>query len=285
MNKQVEEEINRILDDIELVQAETPLEETQEKSFSLKEKLEEKLEQVKKIEDGISLYEEAKVALKKEEIDENYYKYLENSLEGKFFCDVEFDKICSNILLEVVCPELLKIEDYDSSLLEIRTIGSHYEELTNYIDKICTYGKDFVCLFGINETNAKKYIKYNKRKFSRSDMIEAVKSHLEANTDVNLSQYDEYYVVEEEDSLKVFSERKIVSLVKVEETIFDKIKCKFANIFNKSIFNKRRYLPNVDLIFETNGNRLDKIEIESKIDAKSRMKMLLNAERKETRII
>ena len=70
---------------------------------------------------------------------------------------------------------------------------------------------------------------------------------------------------------------------KIEETIFDKIKNKLVGIFNKKVFAKKKYLPNIELIYDTNPNRFKTFEHKSKIDAKLRMKALLNKEREITR--
>ena len=87
----------------------------------------------------------------------------------------------------------------------------------------------------------------------------------------------------EENGIKVFSERKVTSLLKVEETILDKMKNKLASIFTKKIFAKKKYLPNIELIYESNPNRFKDFKTSSKLEAKNRMKALLNKEREVTR--
>ena len=95
----------------------------------------------------------------------------------------------------------------------------------------------------------------------------------------HLYQYDEYYIGVQEDRIKVFTERKITALVKIEETIFDKIKSKLSNIFVK-----KKCYPNLELVFDSNPNRLKDFEHKSsKFDAKTRMRVLLNKEREITR--
>ena len=200
--------------------------------------------------------------------------YLHNS---------KFDKINSKVLLEVICPELTNIDNFSVDKLDIIDIGSHYEDQENYIDKICTYNNQFICLFGVSETNQEKVIKYEPRKFSRTDIIQAICNKLEEGRTVTMEQYDEYYVVIDGDSLKVFSERKVTALAKVEETIFDKIKSKFSSIFAKSPFNRNKFLPNIDLIYDNNPNRFKNLKVTSKVDAKNRMKTLLTKEREITR--
>ena len=138
-------------------------------------------------------------------------------------------------------------------------------------------------MFGTNEVNQEKVIKYEQRKFSRIDMIQAICEKLEENKIAQIKQYDEYYVVEDGDSLKVFSERKVTALVKVEETVFDKLKNKLTSLFHNNIFSKKKYLPNMELIYDNNQNRFKDFKSTSKIDAKNRMKVLLTKERKITR--
>lgn len=265
-----------IVEDVELNKIE------EEKKIK-KEEFDKILEKIRKMSEAIELHTNVKEAVSKEEIDNSYLKYIENSLEDKFFCDAKFDKIRSKILLEVVCPDLVNIENFEIDKLEIEDIGSHFEEQENYIDKICTYDKKFICLFGVEETNPEKVIKYEARKFTRMDMIEAICERLEEGKTAQMEQYDEYYVVIDEIGLKVFSERKITSLLKVEETIFDKMKNKLVEVFNKRIFAKKKYLPNIELVYDSNPNRFKDFKHTSKIDAKNRMKVLLNKEREITR--
>lgn len=261
----------------------TETNEMEEVSKTRKEEFDRILEKIKKMSDAISLHENVKNAVSKEEVDNNYLKYIENSLEDRLFNNAKFDKIKSKVLLEVICPYLAEIENFETEKLEIADIGSHIEEQENYIDKICVYDGKFLCLFGVNEINPENVIKYEPRKFSRVDMIQAICEKLEEGKTVQMEQYDEYYVVSDENGLKVFSERKITALLKIEETIFDKMKNKLLSIFNKKAFTKKKYLPNIELVYDTNLNRFKTFEHKSKIDAKSRMKALLNKEREITR--
>lgn len=249
-----------------------------------KEEFDDILENVKNISEALELHQKVKNAVLNEEIDMNYLKYVENTLEDKLFNDAKFDKILPKVLLEVVCPELTKIEKFDVAKLEIENIGSHFEEQENYIDKICIYDGKLISVFGICESNPEKTIKYETRKFSRVDMVEAVKAKYEEEELVQLYQYDEYYIGVEKDRIKVFSERKIYALVKVEETVFDKIKSRFSSLFTTNLFTKKKYYPNIDLVYDSNPNRLKDLKVKSKFDAKSRMKALLNKEREVTRI-
>ena len=249
----------------------------------IKETFETKLEQIKKISDALELDKSVKEAVSKNEVDNSYLSYIENSLQDKLFSDAKVDKISSKILLEIVSPLLTNIEKFDAKKLEIESIGSHYEEDENYIDKVCTYEDKFVCMFGINEKEQEKAIKYEPRKFSRIDMLQAVCEKFEEGKVVQIEQYDEYYVVEDEESLKIFSERKVTALVKIEETIFDKLKNKLTSLFNNNLFAKKRYLPNIELIYDNNQNRFKDFKTTSKVDAKKRMKALLMRERKVTR--
>ena len=182
------------------------------------------------------------------------------------------------ILLEVICEDLKNIENFEPQKLQIENIGSHFENSENYIDKICTYDNNLISVFGISELHPNKVIKYDARKFSRVDMIEAISAKYEEGQKIKLYQFDEYYIVVEEEKIKVYSERKITALAKVEETIFDKIKSKLSNIFTK-----KRSCPNLELVYDSNPNRLTNFENKSKFAAKNRMKALLNCEREITR--
>ena len=291
MNK--EENVNK--EDVETVEKVEEKEEVEEKIEETAEYKEENkkrkdefdsiLEKIKKMSEAIELHTNVKSAVSKDEVDNSYLSYIENSLEDKLFDDAKFDKINSKVLLEVVCPLLADIENFDAGKLEIESIGSHFEDEENYIDKICTYQGKFVCMFGISEKNQEKVIKYEPRKFSRIDMIQAVCEKLEESKSVQMKQYDEYYVVEDGNSLKVFTERKVTALVKFEETIFDKIKNKLTSLFHNNIFTKKKYLPNMELIYDNNQNRYKDFKSTSKIDAKKRMSLLLTRERKITRNI
>ncbi|MFR0823426.1 MAG: hypothetical protein ACLU84_02620 [Clostridia bacterium] len=280
----MDENERNIVEDVELNKIEEVVEiQEQTLELSVKEQIEQELEKVKKPSEAMALYKKVKQALEQANIDENYYKYVENTLEDKIFCDAKFNILRASVLLEVVCPALGNIEDFHLENLAIETIGSHFEEQENYIDKICTYGHEFICLFGISEIHPDKVLAYQERKFTRQDMIEAVRAQYEEGKKIQLHQYDEYYIGIEEDRLKVFSERKITSLMKVEETPFDKIKSRIANFLNKNPFAKKKYLPAISLVYDTNPNRLKDFEHQSKFDARSRMKVLLNREREVTR--
>ena len=61
------------------------------------------------------------------------------------------------------------------------------------------------------------------------------------------------------------------------------MKNKLAELFNKRLFTKKKYLPNIELVHDSNPNRFKDFKHTSKIDAKSRMKVLLNKEREITR--
>lgn len=244
-----------------------------------KEQFEEILEKIKKMSEAIELHDNVKEAVSKEEVDYNYLRYVENSLEDKLFNNANIDGIMPKVLLEVVCPDLVNIEKFEESKFQIENIGSHFEEQENYIDKICVYDNKLITVFGISEMHPNKVIKYETRKFSRVDMIEAVQAQYEEGQTVSLYQYDEYYIGVQEDRIKVFTERKITALVKIEETIFDKIKSKLSNIFVK-----KKCYPNLELVFDSNPNRLKDFEHKSsKFDAKARMRVLLNKEREITR--
>lgn len=256
----------------------------EEEKKKRKEEFDSILEKIKKMSEAVELHTNVKQAVSKEEVDNNYLKYIENSLEDKLFNDAKFGELKSKVLLEVVCPDLTNIENFEIDKLEIADIGSHFEEETNYIDKVCTYDNKFVCLFGISELDADKVIKYESRKFSRADMIEAICEKLEHGKTMQMEQYDEYYVVSNEEGMKIFSERKVTALMKVEENVFDKIKSKLTSLFTKSLFGKKKYLPSIELIYDTNQNRFKNFEHKtSKVDAKNRMKALLLKEREVTR--
>jgi len=266
------------------VKKDVELNNIEEEKKKRKEEFDSILEKIKKMSEAVELHTSVKKAVGKEEVDNNYLKYIENSLEDKLFNNTKFNEIKSNVLLEVVCPDLSNIENFEIDKLEIIDIGSHLEEQDNYIDKLCTYDNKFVCLFGVCELDNDKVIKYEARKFSRVDMIEAICDKLEPGKAMQMEQYDEYYVVSNEDGLKIFSERKITALMKVEDNMFDKLKSKLVSLFTKKLFVKNKYLPNIELIYDTNQNRFKNFEHKaSKVDAKTRMKALLLKEREVTR--
>lgn len=244
-----------------------------------KEKFEKALDKVKDISKAIKLHTDVKKAVEKEEVDYNYLRYIENSLEDKIFGDMDLQGIMPKLLLEIVCPNLIDVENFDYNKLQIETIGSHFEEQENYIDKICVYDNKLVSVFGISEMHPNKFINYEPRKFSRVDMLQAIAAKYKQGQRITLFQYDEYYICIEENQIKAFSERKITALVKVQETIFDKIKEKLSNLFT---FKKKTY-PDLQLVYDSNPNRLKEFEHKSKLDAKNRMKALLNRERELVR--
>ena len=93
----MDERENNIVEDVEITK---------------KELLEEKLEKVKTIADATVSYTEMKEALENKEIEEEYARYFINTLEDKIFYDAKFDKISPKVLLEVICPRLIDIENF-----------------------------------------------------------------------------------------------------------------------------------------------------------------------------
>lgn len=244
------------------------------------------LEKIQRMDEAIELHNNVKQALSNEEVDRSYLKYIENSIEDKIFCDAKFDKISPKVLIEIVCPELKIFENFgkfDIAKLEIEDIGNHFEENENYIDKVCVYDGNLVCIFGIQASNIEKVIKYESRKFVRDDILESVKTKVEPGKKVQLAQYDEYYVIQDEDSVKVYTEKKITSLAEIKENAFDKIKSRLTTLFSKINNKKKEVYPIIELVYDSNPNRFKDIESHSKIDAKNRMKILLNKERAVTR--
>ena len=245
------------------------------KDVNLKDQFEDILTKIKQMSEAIELHDNVKEAVDKKEVDYNYLRYIEKSLEEKLFENANVKEIMPKVLLEIICPGLVGIEEFDSSKLQIENIGSHFEEQENYIDKICLYNNKLICVFGISEMHPNKVLKYEPRKFSRVDMINAIKEYYKEGQKINLFQYDEYYIcIEENNDLKVFSERKVTALVKVQETIFDKIKEKLSKIFAK----KKKGID-LNIVYDSTRNRLLDINQSSKFDAKNRMKLLLNRER------
>lgn len=264
------------------------LEKCENNSLEKKNIFEERLSKLKNIQEAIELDDDVKEAVKKQEVDENYIKYIRNSIEDKLFCNINFDKISTKVLIEKLCPEIIKrlqdMQNINLDQLNIENVGEHFENQIHYLDKICVYGNSFVCLFGINDQNLDDAIVYEKRKFSREDRIEAVQSKYEIGKKIELEQYDEYYLGIEPDRIKVFSERKMLALAPIEETPFDKIKNRLSKIFNLNMFtHKKKILPHLDLVYDTNPNRWKNFESNSKTDAKIRMKFLLAKEREQVK--
>lgn len=244
-----------------------------------KEQFEEKLAKMQDMSEAIELHQNVKEAVQKEEIDYNYLRYIENSLEDKLFDGINTQGIMPKVLLEVICPDLAKIDKFNINNLQIENIGSHFEEQENYIDKICVYDNKLISVFGINEMHPNRYIKYEPRKFSRVDMINAIRAKYKEGQTITLYQYDEYYICIEKEKIKAFSERKITALVKVQETIFDRIKEKISSMFT----NKKKMYPDLELVYDSNPDRITEFKHKSKLYAKNRMRLLLNRERELTR--
>ncbi len=255
----------------------------EQKEMSKKDEFASILEKIQRMDEAIELHNNVKKALSNKEVDKNYLKYIENSIEDKIFCDAKFDKISPKVLIEIVCPKLRKIKNFDISKLEIEDVGNHFEGNDNYIDKICVYDGKLICMFGVQVSNIENVIKYRNRKFVREDILEAVKAKVEPGKTVEMSQYDEYFVIQDENSVKVYSEKKEIALAEIKENAFDKIKSRLTNLFSKINNRKKEIYPIIELVYDSNPNRFKDIEMHSKVDAKNRMKVLLNKERAVTR--
>ncbi len=255
----------------------------EQKEMSKKDEFASILEKIQRMDEAIELHNNVKKALSNKEVDQSYLKYIENSIEDKIFCDAKFDKISPKVLIEIVCPKLRKIKNFDISKLEIEDVGNHFEGNDNYIDKICVYDGKLICMFGVQVSNIENVIKYRNRKFVREDILEAVKAKVEPGKTVEMSQYDEYFVIQDENSVKVYSEKKEIALAEIKENAFDKIKSRLTNLFSKINNRKKEIYPIIELVYDSNPNRFKDIEMHSKVDAKNRMKVLLNKERAVTR--
>lgn len=255
----------------------------EESKVSKKDEFEVILERIKKMSEAVELHSSVIKAVSEKQVDVNYLKYVENSLEDKFFCNAKFNNIIPKVLLEVICPELSKYENIDLNKLEIVDIGSHFEQQENFIDKICLYDNKLINIFSISETNIDKAIKLEQKKFTRVDIINAIKEQYGNGERVELYQFNDYFICIEENRIKIFEEKKVTALLKIEETIFDKMKSKLTKFFTKNIFSKKVCVPNIELIYDTNPNRYKDFKNTSKFDAKARMKVLLYKEREVTR--
>ncbi len=278
--KNMEKEVNNVTaEEVNVVQEETS-------KMSKKDEFSSILDKIQEMEDAIELHNSVKEALSNEEVDTNYLKYIENSIEDKIFCDAKFDKISPKVLIEIICPELKKFEKsekFDITKLEITDIGSHYEEQVNYLDKVCTYDGKLVCIFGVEENNVENFVKYESRKFVRQEILESVKAKVEPGKVVQMEQYDNYYVIQDEISVKIYKEKQVTALTQVKETPFDKIKAKLLDFFKKLNSRNKAIYPIIELIYDSNPNRFKDMKHHSKVDAKNRMKILLDKERLITR--
>lgn len=57
-----------------------------------KEQFDEILEKIKKMSEAIELHDDVKKAVEKEEVDYNYLRYIENSLEEKLFRQCKYKR-------------------------------------------------------------------------------------------------------------------------------------------------------------------------------------------------
>ena len=86
------EEENKNLEDVEIVNYE-------DEKKKRKEEFDSILDKIKKMSDAIELHNNVKKAVSKDEVDNNYLSYVENTLEDRFFNDAKINTIDSKVLI------------------------------------------------------------------------------------------------------------------------------------------------------------------------------------------
>ena len=256
--------------------------------LSNKDKIDNKLNHIRNMNDDANIYIQAKSLYKENVIDASFFKYVINTLEDKVFDDVSYDKMNAQMLLENVCIPLKNVSNFKIEYLKIDTIGKHLnDENVLYEDKIITYNNVFVNIVSIEERNKFSFVRMRPMKFVRKEIVEALKEKYENGEEVQVSQYNTYLVVQARKHLKIYVKKQTKALATIHESIFDKIKAKIAMFLEKNPITKKKYLPELQLIYDSNPSRIHEIKTKNKSKnyAKNRMKVLLESERKITRSV
>lgn len=255
--------------------------------LSNKDKIDNKLNRIKNMNDVANIYIQAKSLYKENVIDESFFKYVINTLEDKVFDDVSYDKMNAQMLLENVCIPLKNVSNFRIENLKIDTIGRHLNDNILYEDKIITYNNVFVNIVNIDERNKLSFVRMRPMKFVRKEIAEALKERYENGEEVQVSQYNTYLVVQASRHLKIYVKKQTKALATIHESFFDKIKAKIAMFLEKNPITKKKYLPELQLIYDSNPSRIHELRAKNKSKnyAKNRMKVLLESERKITRSV
>ncbi|MDO5557021.1 MAG: hypothetical protein Q4G05_02080 [Clostridia bacterium] len=250
-----------------------------------KDNLEQNLEEVNNYSELIKLYREANLCLKKKKLINQDIIYIEQQIRNKFFNSEVFDKYSTKVILKQIVAYVKDIEDFDESKLSLIEVGETVEETRTLQDVACLYEEKFVSLFGILKDDYNLSKKYNLKKYMKPNFFEVVKSKSNKG-ECKIEQYGDYFILKESDRLCIYKEKPITALVNVEQTAFDKMKLKLMSFFDKNIFTRNKFLPNMMEVYNT--NKLKQFDLDasttSKSKAKNRMKNVLIGDRIRTRV-
>lgn len=265
--------------------------------------LDEFLENSKDLKSAIEIYQRARKALKKEEISKQDLKYIEQQIKEKYFSDSKYEDLNTNILMKIA-KYSKEVEKFNIDDIRLIDFGIQQRE-KSMNEFLYMYNGQFISLFGVDINNDNKIRTYDFKKYIRQEFLQAVRECIKAEKikiykksklplddieqdikKIRIQQYEDYFVVFDEQGIQIYREKPIVALVAVEHATFDKIKNKLSCIFKINLFKNKnqKYLPNMIKIYDDNKfKEVDEKELNSKEDAKNRMKSVLLQDRVATR--
>lgn len=280
------------------------IEEKVETKRTKKMELDEALENSKDLKSAMDIYLKAKKALKKDEISKQDLNYIKQQIKEIYFSNTKYEDLNTNVLLRIARLAINE-ENFDMDNIRLIDFGEQQRENKSIHEYLYMYNGRFISIFGVDEKNDNKVVSYDFKKYMRQEFIQSVRESIKVEKNkiyrknklpqeeieqeiqkIKILQYEDYYVVFDTQGIQIYREKPIVALVAVEHAKFDKIKNKLSCIFKMSLFKNKnqKFLPNMIKIYDDNKfKEIEEKELNSKDDAKNRMKSVLLHDRVETR--
>ena len=285
--------LENIEKDINTNNGETIVENAQENTIkieeneSIQEQFDKQIEELKtnnSIEQINKLYNKLAKEYKNGTIDAQYFKYATQYITDTYFSKMKGMQLTLKVILKRVCIDIQKTteQNIEFDQINILTIGTHIKNDRILQDTICIYKGNFISIFGIYEDDDTQFETYEKQTYIQPNIMQAMKKYMSSSKST-IEKYESYYLItdSEEDNSRtqIYKQKQEKALAKTEETGIAKIRAKLCQIFG---INKRKILANMEKIYDTKAGMIEDIlqERQTKENAKNRMKVLLQLERK-----
>lgn len=232
------------------------------------------------------LYYELENSYKLKEIDNQYFKYATQYITDTYFSRMKGCQLTLRVIVEKIFNDIQKSGENEINIEDVNVlgIGVHIKNNRMVQDTLCMYGGNVVSIFGIYEDDETQYESYEKQTYIQPNIMEAIRKYIDSSEKANIEKYEGYYFVKNQENYRVqiYKEKEETSLTKTGENGIDKIKSKLCKLFGISMFSKKKFLANMEKLYDTDADLYEDIlqNKKTKVNAKNRMKILLQAERK-----
>lgn len=255
---------------------------------TFEEKFDEKIDSLKRdsnIDRIEYLYYALESACKNDEISKQYFKYATQYITDNYCDKMQGMQLTLKVILEKVVKDVKNsgVENIDLSKINVLNIGSHIKSDKIIQDVICIYDGKFISIFGIYVDDESQVEEFEKQTYILPNMMNSIKRYIEDGVKADIEKYEDYYIVKNDEEngyrIQIYKEKNETALMTIEENKFEKIKAKLFNFFG---IGKKKFLTNMEKLYDTDASILEDIlqTRKTKENAKNRMKVLLEAERK-----